>query len=383
MRPSLVLLLISFLTSLALISCSDNTSPSDSENDDGAFKLSLQRDSWTLASVPTDSIRIGSTPAIEVLASTRALGCYWRQPPSAASRYDFDPNLAGEDGDIEVPILRVRVPVNLAEEELAGFPQLAEVESFHTALGDSIWTGLMQVTLDYPLDLSGQEYLEVWVNDYQQDQEHRIGKVHFDFGFIDEDYWRPRLNELDTEDYPAANGVLDEDEDTGLDGIFDPLEHPDNWGPYGSPQDPAGDNFDERMQVQELEDSFYKINGMEGNGRLDTEDLDGNGYLTQHNYYYSLSLDLSEAPIMDMVEEFTSATGVPPQDDKAWRLYRLDLAEAVIRGEPVGDLDWDQINGVRFWIDGFNASSHDPEQPLNRLEIASLKFAGEALPPWR
>ena len=383
MKLLLGFLLISFLTSLALISCCDNTSPSDGENDSEAFKLSLQRDSWILASVPSDSIRIGSPPAIEVLASTRAIGCYWRQPPYAASRYDFVPNLSGEDGDIEVPILRLRVSVNLTEEELASFPQLAEIESVNTSLGDSVWTGLMQMTSDYPLDLSDQEYLEVWVNDYQQDQEHRIGKVHFDLGFIDEDFWRPSFNELDTEDYPDVNGVLDEDEDTGLDGIFDPLEHPDNWGPYGSSQDPAGDNFDDNMQVPEIGDSYYKINGMEGNGRLDTEDLDGNGYLTQHNYYYSLSLDLSETPFTDMVEVFTSAIGVPPQDNKAWRLYRISLSGAIIRGEPVGDLGWDQINSVRFWIDGFNASSHDPEQPFNRLEIASLKFAGEALPPWR
>jgi cell surface protein SprA len=259
------------------------------------------------------------------------------------------------------------------------------MDQSNRALGDSIWAGLMyrhpssEGFSQSPLDLSQYEYLDIWINDFHQEPEERFGRLHIDLGMMSEDYWDPESNELDSEDRSNL-GVFDElEEDTGLDGIYDPGEmFTDN--PYADPSDPAGDNWEVELQSETYPNSYFKINGTEGNRRLDTEDWNGNHLLDQYNSYYSISVGLDEPALVDMVEVYENETGTIPEHSKAWRLYRVYLSEAEIcMDEFEIPLDWNQIQGVRVWLEGMN---HSGGSPLNKLEIADIRFGDVQSPPW-
>jgi hypothetical protein len=97
---------------------------------------------------------------------------------------------------------------------------------------------------------------------------------------------------LDSEDQ-NANNLLDEGEDTGLDGILD-IEEPS----YQTGTDPNDDNYSYSSN------DFEKINGTEGNlvqiGKsksYDTEDLNGNFSIDFTNDYFSYQIPLDKNKI--------------------------------------------------------------------------------------
>ncbi|MBK7264810.1 MAG: hypothetical protein IPI12_00370 [Ignavibacteriales bacterium] len=123
--------------------------------------------------------------------------------------------------------------------------------------------------------------------------------MYIDLGKISEDVI-PN-NRLDSEDKAPQNELIDEGEDTGLDGYFDPQEQT----VFGSQKsDPSNDNF--AYNNSPLFDlyNYFNINGTEGNAQLtdigrvpDTEDLNRNGVLDQANSYfrYEIPIDTTAA----------------------------------------------------------------------------------------
>jgi hypothetical protein len=94
---------------------------------------------------------------------------------------------------------------------------------------------------------------------------------------------------LDTEDIDPEDGELTASrEDFGLDNI----QAADSDPP--APGDDGNDDF--VLPGQEPLD-YSRINGTEGNGLLDTEDLDGNDFLDQDNIYGSYVISLGEDPV--------------------------------------------------------------------------------------
>ncbi|MCB9513249.1 MAG: cell surface protein SprA [Candidatus Krumholzibacteriia bacterium] len=348
----------------------------DMEGAEDAVELGVNRVQWVRASEPVDAIRVVGGADILPTPAGRARGAYWFKPQGTTRREDFNLNLPEQEAQEVVDVLQLFVPVNLNAQQLGAYPALVETDGYNRAQGDSLWMGLMRGFSGQGLDLSEAQYLEVWVNDFQQQQLFRTGRLHFDMGAINEDYWNPELNEYDTEDREGIGVFVQGEEDTGLDGVFDMDEPPDPDNPYGGAADPAGDDYAPEQQDEDFGSSYFRINGTESNQRLDTEDLDGDGTLDQTNSYFTLTVDLNAVPFTDMVEVYADEGVAPPENNKAWRLYRINLDEARVVGDGFQAPDWSRINYFRFWVDGLNAPGQNPERPSNRLEVASIKLVG-------
>lgn len=148
------------------------------------------------------------------------------------------------------------------------------------------WSGLIQY-LEEPINLTEIDYIECQILENADIFPDVPVTLHIDIGLICEDFFRPGVNpDPDSEDgIVEYNGELDDGEDIGLDRIA--------TGELGDLPDDDCDNL--RIYVNGYEE-YPEINGAEGNYRLDTEDLNGDGLLNLTNSYihYSFSLDSSE-----------------------------------------------------------------------------------------
>lgn len=350
----------------------------DMEGAEDADELGIHRTQWTPASEPLDVISVLGGLDLPAGIDGRAEGAYWFHPQSSTRREDFNLNLTEQEAQEVVEVLQLAVPVNLSDAQLAAYPALAETNARNAARGDSLWTGLMRGFSGQGLDLSEAEYLEIWVNDFQQEGSERRGRLHFDLGAINEDFWNPELGEFDTEDREGI-GVFDvNQEDIGYDGRANGAESVDpvHPSPYRSSGDPAGDDYEPAQLAEAFGNSYFKVNGSEGNQRLDSEDLNDDGDLDETNSYFTLAVDLAATPFTDMVEVYEQETGAPPAASKAWRLYRLNLAEARVISDGFDQPDWTRIKHFRFWLEGFGEPPAAGRPASNRLEIASIKLVG-------
>ncbi|HDQ46253.1 MAG TPA: cell surface protein SprA [bacterium] len=239
------------------------------------------------------------------------------------------------------------------------FPNPDIRETYHSTRRS--WAGIMTALSAGYANQQDSKFLEVWVRG-----DH--GRLHVELGSISEDVIPNRR--LDTEDKlrnNLRNGILDDDEDTGLDGVFGP-DPPYLFYPHveatiqdgvATPYDFWDLNNDGVKQENEpwsYDDYHYAsgsgdyrwINGTENsrNARLviapDTEDLNGNGAVDLQNDYYSyaFSLDKKHPDAQYIVGGQNNVKG--------WRQYRIPLNRpAAVVGNP----DWTRIRFARIWID--------------------------------
>ncbi|MGQ9678776.1 MAG: hypothetical protein ACUVUD_05790 [bacterium] len=205
------------------------------------------------------------------------------------------------------------------------------------------WAGVTQAPpgAQIGMNFSDIENLELIIRSRR-----RCGNIHVSVGMaIDEDAPRRAkdgsirgLNgRLETEDQ-NGNGILEENEDTGFDGVF----ASDSLWPRDTLDD-GNDDYNPHTNQQ----------GTEKNRRLDTEDLDHNGF-SRYNHYYEYTIDLRD-------ENFLT----PLYNN--WLLYRLPLRDSLLYSK-IGTPKWEDIKVVRLWFDGFDT--------LDTLEIYSLQFVG-------
>ncbi|MBM3313125.1 hypothetical protein FJY70_00870, partial [candidate division WOR-3 bacterium] len=173
------------------------------------------------------------------------------------------------------------------------------------------------------------------------------GTIHVTVGMaIDED--APRRNRAgaivgldgrnNTEDR-NANGVLDEDEDTGLDTIA----AADSLWVEGENGDDGNDDYHPVSNAM----------GTEGNQHLDAEDLDRNGF-SRYNHYFECVLSLGD-------QRYFSDLAL------GWKLCRVSLRDSVCF-KTVGKPRWEDIRYVRVWFDGFD----EPDT----IDFYSIEFVG-------
>jgi cell surface protein SprA len=205
------------------------------------------------------------------------------------------------------------------------------------------WAGLMRLIASSGRDYSGLAYLEVWLRQKRGSG----GEMHVDFGEISENFYNPWTDSLHTEDR-NANGRLDSDENTGLDGVFS-----------GQPGDDPYDDW------AFAEGDYSRINGTEDNPRTvpDTEDLDGDGELDQDESRFRLTFDLDDT------------TYVASKSDD-WRLYRIPMAEAEAFG---GSPSWDAISSVRFFFTGADSGT---VYQIAFLELRGCTWENEGVRPY-
>jgi hypothetical protein len=215
------------------------------------------------------------------------------------------------------------------------------------------WGGVMKALSKGSYDQSKIQFIELRMRG-------SLGVLHLDFGEITEDL--PDSNgqtngKLDTEDRDK-NGILDFNEDTGLDLMPDSAEQREC---NCTDPDPHGDDwaYDSRDP-----NNYERINGTEGNGkdpgtngRPDTEDLDGNGALDTKDNYYSYSIDLA-----------TDENVVPNSErvGTGWYTVRIPFTDAFVK-KSIGVPSRSNITRVRLWIDGVDLDTA-------YVEIADLKL---------
>ncbi len=173
-------------------------------------------------------------------------------------------------------------------------------------------------------------------------------ELNFDIGKISEEVI-PN-GRLDTED-KNANNLLDDGEDTGIDGIFNLMEPV-----YNNENDPNGDDFSFQHN------KFENINGLENNKSLleikrlyDTEDINKNYMLDIDNDYFSYKIPLDENKLI--------ASRIIEYGKDGWMQLKIPVDLPDVR---VGAPDKNMMESIRLWIT--NAEN------LVHIQIAEIKF---------
>lgn len=288
--------------------------------------LGIRRGIWTLCSLPDNSYQRARM--------------YWYNPYDQVRVDEIWPNKEAWRGENRTNVLnliflpdRPHSPVDTLE-------------------GQKVCNGIMRPLSQGNYDQSRKRFLEVWVKA-------EVGTLHVDLGQIREDVI-PN-GRLDTEDKlrnGQRDGILDEDEDTGLDTLMNRQE-----SGHDEYSDPNGDDFEYKSEDRSLRYDYTRINGTEGNiddpdrgRRPDTEDINYNGIVDLVDNYFEYTIDLS------------STDWVEGTFNNGWRLYRIPLKDSsTTYYSEVGNPDWNTIQFSRIWVTS-------PESSL--VQIASVQLVG-------
>ena len=188
------------------------------------------------------------------------------------------------------------------------------------------WISLQKLISRVGEDFTDKDYIEIRVRGK--------GVLYVDLGTdIPEDAPRRVADgsirgyngELDAEGDPITREWSQDVDDVGLDGVEGNDE-------YDVPGDDGNDDY--RYDPGRPYD-YSHINGTEGDGRLNTEDLNGNGVLDMEENYYEYRVDLEDTVFL--VDEYNG-----------WRLYQVPLKQV---HKVVGAPSWDRIRMARIWVE--------------------------------
>ncbi|KAF0153502.1 MAG: gliding motility-related protein [Ignavibacteria bacterium] len=219
------------------------------------------------------------------------------------------------------------------------------------------WGGIMKPLSSTANNLVEEniEFIEFWVNFVDAPAG---SKIYMDLGQISEDVIPNR--KLDTED-KNDNDLVDEGEDTGMDGLKS-TEEP-NYNSTSNP-DPSSDNYSFQLKSNMTADDYANINGTEGNavsidlGRIpDTEDLNRNKTLDRTNSFfrYEIPLDTSKA------NPFVQGSG----SAKGWYLFKIPLKDY---SQKIGSPSFSVVETFRIWVSGIQQRVH--------LRFAEMNLVG-------
>ena len=331
---------------------------------------------------------IAATPASRTAAERARM--LWFNPFERVASRDIFPAKETDIRSDRINVLTLLLAPNRPNPWPAGAYQWDTTQLFRR------WNGVQQAVSAGAADLSRSQYLELWVRGDR-------GELHIDLGTISED--ADGNGELNTEDLltkGVRNGIVDQGEDVGLDGLPDDLElnfylihagenpadyptleekkarfealysHP-QWYPDRTADDPALDNWRYTNP-----NNYDRVNGTQNSnldpdrlGRPDTEDINRNGYLDRSNNYVSYVINLSpNAPDSVYVEGGDADPATWGRSD-SWRLYRLPLTDVA---ERVGTPDLSLVESVRIWVTGA------PDTSVFQVSIASIQVVGNQ---WR
>ena len=283
-------------------------------------EFNLSRSAWVRTSVPP-----GKTDTM--LART----FYWYNPTTQATMKEINPAITDETQRNET-IRTLRLIYEAGHQDTL-----------------NSWAGVTQLLSKTGLDLSQSKLLNLWIRGLNSK-----GIVHIDIGRnIDEDqvWWtkkglHPQNNKVDCEPLNLnREPVLMDAHDIGLDRVKG------NDSTYLAS---SGDDGADDYVVDITKPDYSKINGTEGNGYYDTEDLKMNGLDSLDvpqlgNNYYTFRFDLSKSD--------TNAYG--------WH----QLSALLDTAQPVGpQLGWSSIQYARIWVDSCPAST--------AFEIAMVEVSG-------
>lgn len=332
---------------LCVGACSDDDkSPVAPGPVDAPGTLSHHRLSWSLASLPVDPAAGGDTPRT-FTANDRVETIRWfLLNPPVLRRY-LEPDIGQEEGEAPVPALELYLR--------------SETGAWET----SSWGGIMcsptATGTGFP-DMSGMAWLDIWVNDGIVDPDQRTGRLHVDFGRLDEDGYWPLDNEgqLVTNQFEQEDGILGGEpdgvwgyhEDIGLDGcVSESCVYSADYGWYSDPPYP-------------------RINNMARNNREDTEDIDHNGEWDRTNSYFTHVIDLAATvPIIDVVQDYDNVQELVDAGI-AWRLYRIPIRRELTIVNVSGEPDLADVRHFRIWLEDASNSG----MLIRRVQLAGIRF---------
>ena len=290
--------------------------------------LSIRRGVWTLSSPPQEK------------DLSQRCKMWWYNPYDQVLIQDIWPNKEVERNAERTNVLEMKF--------FPRQPQRPSNPDFDSVRVDESWSGIMRPLYPGAYDQTRTKFLEVWVSGSK-------GILHVDLGEISEDLNGDKI--LNTEDKPRngqRDGILDDDEDLGLDTLTDAQEQQVFQSTLS---DPSGDNWNYNDRYD-----YSHINGTQGNredpdkGRHpDTEDINSNSTLDMTNSYFEYDIDLSQNRFLG---DLTDTAG--------WRLYRIPLKDPS-NYKMVGTPDWTDIRFARIWV------SHSEN---TTIDIASIQLVG-------
>ena len=376
----------------------------DMEGVRDAVSVSMGQERWRWSSVPSRMVGASAVPLNDVPRVHNA-EAHWYSPFAVVKERDLKPSLSdGEGAQNNRQVLAIsvpRIPRSSDPSFVAGDP----------IPGDSLWVGLTYPLDASGLDLSKSQFIELWVNDFNdyhtgipipRVRGHHL-KLHIDLGAVSEDQQRspdvPPNNQLDSEDKgPLRDNQLvvtdSNNEDTGYDGLLDDKGERDSVRTprdltTATPIDPQGDDFDKPVDGLEEIDTrrFRKTNGVEGSKVIypypDTEDFNLNNAIDTKENYFEYTIDLGDAAqpylVTDVQRDYSGRFAIPA--DNGWRRYRIPIADQ--RREQFGTPDLALARQVRVSIEGIRTPDDTIAtakliRPL--LMLGSLEIVGSR---WR
>lgn len=333
--------------------------------------LGVNRRGWVESSIPISILKDINNPLIpptdrdtvrfreERRALARRGKLFWYNPFRGEATQAIYPGRTDEQIDAGNATTQVLTMV---------FDPTKTVESDTNPEPSKSWGGIMRALSPGFFDQNESKFIEIWFYG-------TTGRLHLDLGRVSEDAIpNGRLNTEDTKG-GVRNGVLDDGEDIGLDGMpgDDPTDFWDlngdgqrNWG-----EPVSNDNWFYRFEDEQNKYSTAEgtVNGTEnskndgnesgGSIRPDSEDINGNGDVDRDNDYFSYVVDL------DVASPDTAYREGGPLD--GWKLYRIPLADI---DSTIGNPTLSRLEYVRLWVDGFKDAKKDS------IMIAEINLAG-------
>jgi len=239
---------------------------------------------------------------------------------------------------------------------------------------DDDWGGITRGLSKTGVDFSKAQFIEIWVNDSEPELDLRSGRLHIDFGYINEDGFWPLADPDDPTsliigghdqedgivDGTQADGYFSWEEDIGLDGL--------------------GENGPQRYQADydvDGDSPYPFINGSAKNSREDNEDINKNGSLDRDDGYFTTVIDLKDTEalvdvVYDYEDDYPSDVADLRAEKIAWRKYRIRVG--AIDTVSVGiQPNIQAVTHTRIWFE--DDSPTNPNNPVH-LQLSEFKFLG-------
>lgn len=312
--------------------------------------LGLGRLSWSRASLPADAAT-GGEEAPMFTATSRVETIRWFLPNSPVLRGYLEPKVGQTEGRDTIPALELYLR--------------SETGTWDASSWGGIMCSATATGTGFP-DMSGMAWLDIWVNDWAIDPAARSGRLHVDFGRLDEDGFWPLdgIGGLVTGHFEQEDGILS----GAPDGVFTWAEDVglDGCGMYG-----YASACEYRADREIAGDSPYpQINMTAHNNREDSEDIDRNGQWDRVNSYFTCVVDLatSEA-LVDVVRDYDDIPDLIAAS-LAWRLYRIPIRRSVTAVDTDGTPSLSDVRHFRVWFEDTSPGG----VPMRRLQLAGIRF---------
>ncbi|NTV03652.1 hypothetical protein HGA89_01880, partial [bacterium] len=327
----------------------------DYEGVDSSDLLPVSRLAWSAASAPAHgeglTLPPGDPRAYLVgrdFSPQRRLDTRWFLPRNITQRRYLNPELREQEARESQQVLQI-----------------------HLATGGGEWTpehwgGITHGLGRNGVDLTKAQFLEFWVNDFRHEAlgTEPAGTLHFDFGYINEDgYWPVGAGgALETGTYQREDGVLGDTPD----GIWEIRED------VGLGNDAVRDRFSADYGTDA--EPYPGINGTAGNNREDSEDLDGDSLFDDKDGYFTISVDLADSAMVDVLRDFpTSEVSENLEQRLAWRKYRIRLGDRLPVVPPGGITpQLATATHLRIWFEDRDPAAGETVRDLQLTEIKLL-----------